>query len=155
MPSAPNVKRRRPLMLVLGLAMAVVVAAAAVGIARSRHGNSSSTTPVEQLTSLQQACQGWTSNSAPSLGRTSASASCAAMTNWMGDQMRSGHMSGTMMWGTTSAMRDTCRQWIAATPPATASDPDSPAWCDAMVTWMGQQMGSWDDWMMSGRRMGG
>ena len=152
----PKVRRRRPLMLVIGLAAAVVVAAVAVGIALARDDNSSSTNAVaaRQLASMQQACQRWTGSSAPALGDTSASASCAAMTDWMGQQLQGGHMTGVMMWGSATTMRDTCSQWMATGPSATASASSSQAWCDAMVTWMGQRIGNWDDWMMNGRMMG-
>jgi hypothetical protein len=70
----------------------------------------------------------------------------------MRDQLRSGHMTGTMMWGDAATMGSTCRQWMA-TGPAAASG-ISPQACDAMVSWMAQHAGDWAGWMMSGRMMG-
>lgn len=148
-PSGPATSRRTRIGLVVGLAVAVVAAATTIGIVLSRGG-----TPAEaqQLTSIQQACQQWSVTYTPSVGSGPTASWCTGMTDWMRQELRSGHMTGPMMWSDPSTMRATCRQWMA-TRPSSASGID-PQVCDQMVSWMAQHAGNWGTWMMSSRMMG-
>jgi len=146
--------RRRGIWLVaVGLAAAVLII---VGIVAIRGNSSPSTGAIanQQLASVQVACQQWSGSLAPTLGNASASAACSTMAAWMSEQLRNGRMTGSMMWGTATAMAATCRQWMGTDSRPTVSGTASPAWCDEMVSWMEQHIGNWHDWMMNGDMMG-
>lgn len=149
----PTRTNRRSLRLPIGVGAAILIVAIALAVLVFRDDSrSSNALATQQLVSLQQACPQWSGSSAPSVANMPGPAACTAMTGWMGQQLQSGRMTGAMMWGSASTMRGTCRQWVASVPSA-ASD-DAQGWCDAMVTWMGQRIGGWDNWMMNGRMMG-
>jgi hypothetical protein len=76
------------------------------------------------------------------------------MTDWMGQQLRNGRMTGATMWGTATTLQTTCRQWMAAGSGSTSGGPASPAWCGQMADWMAQHVGNWGNWMMNGNMMG-
>ena len=154
-PHPSKVGRRRRAVLSAGLAVGLLVAAIAVGVGVSRDDNPSSPGALAplQLASMQQTCEEWTGASAPHLGGASASVACVAMTDWMSQQLRSGHMTGTMMFGSATTMGAACSAWMATEPAAIASGSTQP-WCDDMVTWMTQHIGNWDEWMTHGRMMG-
>ncbi|HVA75424.1 MAG TPA: hypothetical protein VNF71_12770, partial [Acidimicrobiales bacterium] len=94
-PPAPTstASRRRAIWLMAGLA-AAVLAAVTIGIVVTAGGSSAG---AQQLTSTQHACQQWTGTYAPSLGGAPAGGWCTAMTDWMRQQLRGGHMTGAMM----------------------------------------------------------
>jgi len=85
------------------------------------------------------------------LGHASAGASCISMSDWMTKHLSDGRLTGSMMWGSATALRSTCGQWMTTETSGTA---DGNAWCDQMVTWMTQHVGNWDQWMMSSHMMG-
>jgi hypothetical protein len=158
-PPQPRASRRSPWLLVVGLA-AIMLVAVSVGIVVFRGNNSSTGTAASQqlasaqLTSVQQSCQQWAGSSTPTVGNgSSGSAWCTTMTDWMGQQLRSQHMTGAMMWGSATALQTTCQQWMATGSGAT-SGTSSPAWCGQMSTWMASHMGDWGNWMTSGNMMG-
>ena len=130
-----------------GLA-AAVLAAVTIGIVVTAGGSSAG---AQQLTSTQHACQQWTGTYAPSLGGAPAGGWCTAMTDWMRQQLRGGHMTGAMMWGDATAMRDTCRTWMSTGPAAAGVSPRA---CNDMVAWMASHADNWGSWMMGGRVMG-
>jgi hypothetical protein len=88
------------------------------------------------------------------LGTLPASTACSAIADWMGQQLGSGRMSGSMMWGSPSALGATCRQWMGSGSRTAISGTASPAWCDYMVNLMEQHVGNWDSWMTQGNMMG-
>jgi hypothetical protein len=156
----PQTKGKRRRMWLMALSMVVLAA----GCTRSAAISTTTTSAVakttttnpstgaianQQLASVQQICQRWSGNVVPALGNDSASAACATMAEWMSQQLRNRRMTGPMMWGRPTAMRATCRQWMA-TVFGTASAP----WCDELVSWMEQHIGNWDSWMMNGNMMG-
>jgi hypothetical protein len=145
----PGLKRRGTIRLIAALAAAVVVAVT-IGVVLTRHDSPAG---AQQLTSTERACQQWTGTYAPPDGTAPSGAWCTAMTRWMGQQLRSGHMTGPMMWGDAASMRSTCRLWMATEP--AASSGVGPQACDAMVGRMAQHAGSWSSWMMTGRVTGG
>jgi hypothetical protein len=127
----------------------------AIAVALSRNnGSSTGSLTNQQLASMRLVCQQWTGGSAPSLGNGPASASCVAMTNWMAQQLRGGHMTSMMMWGSATTMRDTCRQWRSQGGSGVTSSANAQVWCDGMVAAMQQRIGDWNGWMMSGHMMG-
>jgi hypothetical protein len=70
------------------------------------------------------------------------------MYGWMYDQMRSGRMMGSMMWGNPDQMRTACQQWMGSYLPS-GSTVDPEAWCNQLVDWMTSHMGAWstgDGW---------
>jgi hypothetical protein len=160
-PPQRRASRRSTWLLAVGLAVIILVAVS-VGIVVFRGNNSSSTGTAAsqplasaQLTSVQEACQQWAGSSAPTVGNGSpSSAWCTAMTNWMGQQLRSQHMTGAMMWGSATTLQTTCQQWMAAGSGATGGGTASPAWCGQMANWMAQHVGDWGNWMTSGNMMG-
>ncbi len=153
--------RRRSTWLAMGL-VATTLVALAVGIVVFRGNDSTSTANAAsqqlasvQLTSVQQSCQQWSGSSAPTLGNGSPSTAwCTTMTNWMGQQLHNGRMTGAMMWGSATTLQNTCQQWMAGSG-STSGGTASPAWCGQMVNWMAQHVSNWDNWMMNGNMMGG
>lgn len=152
-PHIGAVRRRRGLVLSVGLAIGLVAAVGVgAGVSRSDSSRTDALAPV-QLASMHQACAQWTGSSAPQMGTLSASAACVTMTDWMGQQVRSGRMTGTMMFGDATAMGSTCGAWQATGAPSVGSGAAS-AWCADMVRWMTGHIGNWDEWMAHGRMMG-
>jgi hypothetical protein len=154
------IARRRSTWLAMGL-VATTLVALGVGIMVFRGNTSSSTANAAsqqlasaQLTSVQQSCQQWSGSSASALGQGSPSAAwCTTMTNWMGQQLRNGRMTGAMMWGSATTLQTTCQQWMAGSG-STSGGTASPAWCGQMANWMAQHVGNWGNWMMNGNMMG-
>ena len=153
-----NLKRRRTWLVGTGLAVLMLVGLG-VGIAVFR-GNASTTgtdatqLASAQLTSVQQSCQQWTAGSPSSAGANSpGNAWCTGMTDWMGQHLRNGTMTGSMMWGSSNTLQATCQQWMGTA--SGAGGVGSAAWCGQMADWMSQHMGSWDNWMTNGNMMGG
>jgi hypothetical protein len=161
-PPQPRASRRSTWLLAVGLATIMLVAVS-VGIMVFRSNNSSPTGTAAsqqlasaQLTSVQQSCQQWSESSGPTLGSgSSSSAWCTTMTDWMGQQLRNGRMTGAMMWGSATTLQTTCQQWMATGSGSTSGGTASPAWCGQMADWMAQHVGNWDNWMMNGNMMGG
>jgi hypothetical protein len=145
----PTVKRRTATRFAVGVAVAVVVVVVTIGIALSRGATPAD---AQELASIQRACQQWTGAYTSSAGRGPTAAWCASMTDWMRQQLSSGHMTGHVMWSNPSIMGSTCRQWMATGSSATLGI--NPQACDQMVTWMIQHVDNWDTWMMSGHMMG-
>jgi hypothetical protein len=77
------------------------------------------------------------------------------MADWMTEQLHSGRMTSSMMWGSATTIGATCRKWLGTDSRVSISSSASPSWCDEMVSWMEQHIGNWDRWMMSGHMMGG
>jgi predicted anti-sigma-YlaC factor YlaD len=160
-PPQPRASGRRSSLLAVGLA-SIIVVAVAVGIVFFRGNNSSSTGTAAsqllasaQLTSVQQSCQQWAASSAPTLGNGSPNSGwCTAMTDWMGQHLRNGRMTGAMMWGSATTLQTTCQQWMATGSGSTSGGTASPAWCGQMANWMTQHVGDWGNWMTSGNMMG-
>lgn len=148
-----NPRRRRTWLFAVVLAAVALLAVVGITVFGGSSSSSTSALSNEQLASMRQACQEWTS-SAPSLGSASASASCTTMADWMNQRLGNGRMTGSMMWGTAAAMGVTCRQWMGTSSRSTISGTASPAWCDEMVRWMEQHVGDWGNWMMNGNMMG-
>ncbi len=146
-----SVRHRAIWLILIGLAVAVLVIIGVIVFG----SDSSGVTAEQQLASVEHACVQWSGNSAPRLGANSASATCSTMADWMNEQLRDGHMSGPMMWGTAATMGATCRDWLNTEPRTSVSTSASSAWCHEMVGWMEQHIGNWDDWMMNGKMMGG
>ena len=147
--------RRHPLwLLAVGLAVAALVTVGVVVLGGSS-SSSKGAAADQQLASVQRACVDWTSNSAPSLGASSASVACTTMADWMTEQLHSGRMTGSMMWGSATTMGGTCRKWLGTDSRSSIASSAWPSWCDEMVSWMEQHIGNWDGWMMSGHMMGG
>jgi hypothetical protein len=140
-------------MIAAGLAIAILVI---VGIVVFSGSGSSSTSVLadQQLASVQHVCEQWSGSSAPMLGTSSADVACTTMTDWMTQQLRNGRMTGPMMWGSATAMGDTCRLWMGTDSRSSVSGTASRGWCDEMVGWMRQHIANWDGWMMHGNMMG-
>ncbi len=162
-PPRLKARRQRTWLLALGLA-AIALVALGVGLLVSRGTNSPSTSTAatqqlasSQLTSVQQSCQQWSGSAAPTVGNSSANAAawCTTMTGWMGQQLRNGHITGAMMWGSAATLQSTCQQWMATGSDSTGAGTASPTWCGGMAGWMAQHVGSWGNWMMNGNMMGG
>jgi hypothetical protein len=64
-----------------------------------------------------------------------------------------------MMWGDPGRLGSSCERWASEAVPTGVTSPRS--WCNSMVAWMSNHMGSWSsraswgDWMMRGPMMGG
>lgn len=160
-PPQRRARRSSTWLLAVGL-VAILLVALGVGIVVFRGNDPSSTGNAAsqqlasaQLTSVRQSCEQWSGSSAPTLGNGSPSTAwCTAMTDWMGQQLRNGRMTGATMWGTATTLQTTCRQWMAAGSGSTSGGPASPAWCGQMADWMAQHVGNWGNWMMNGNMMG-
>jgi hypothetical protein len=133
----------------------VVVVLIIVGVIVFSSDSSGVADQQQQLASVQRVCKEWSGSSAAVLGTSSASAACSTMADWMDQQLRNGHMTGPMMWGSATTMDSVCRQWMDTASRASISTTASPGWCDDMVSWMEEHMGNWGDWMTSGTMMGG
>ena len=159
--SSPGTARRRSWLLwIFASAVALIFAATVVGVVATRGDDSASNASslgTQQLGSIQQACAQWqdgsTGSSAP------AAVWCDGMVGWMTGQVRSGQMTGSMMWSNPEQMLATCQRWMVSSQRADGSTPGTPGWCGQMVDWMTQHMGDWDQWdrgwMMNGPMMGG
>ena len=133
---------------------------AVVGIVATRGDDSASNASslgTQQLGSIQQACAQWQDGSAGSSAPPAVW--CDGMVGWMTGQVRSGQMTGSMMWSNPEQMLATCQRWMVSSQWADGSTPGTPGWCGQMVDWMTQHMGDWDQWdrgwMMNGPMMGG
>jgi hypothetical protein len=152
---------RRRTLLAFGLT-AVMLVAFGMGIVIFRGNDASSTGTAAsqqlasaQLASVTQSCQQWSGTSALAFGGgSSGTTRCTAMTDWMGQQLRNGSVTGAKMWGSAAALQATCEQWMAGSGSASGGTA-APAWCGPMANWMSQHMGSWSSWMMNGNMMGG
>ena len=144
-----NVVRGRRGVLVV---VAVVIVGAAVALGLLIGSPAASTPKAAQLASVETACTQWlnANPNQPGTGQW-----CSAMAGWMD---RSG-MGPEMMWGDSDHMLSTCEQWMTTDPP----DPSTAlrGWCNSMVSWMTDHMGtwsgqdSWGGWMAHGSMMGG
>lgn len=122
----------------------VGLAGAGIGIAISAGGDGTTPAATEQVASIRDGCSQWVDD------RTDDPVDpewCVRMTDWMRERLDDHGMGPQMMWGDADDLRATCRRWATTT-----ADPDD--WCDDMVGWMEEHMGSWGDrdsehgWMM-------
>ncbi len=148
----------------MGVGLTVIaLIAVGVGVTVVRGNGTSSTgnaaTPRSastQLADVQQSCQQWSTSAAshPGIGSPSGG-SCAALGEWMGRQLASGHMDGVAMWGSAATLQSTCQQWMATGSGSTVAGTGAQSWCGEMAAWMAQHVGSWRTWMVNGTMMGG
>lgn len=158
----PQPKTRRWNRWVLaGSLVAILLVAVGVGVVIVRANNPSSAGTAAgqqlgsaQLTSVQQSCLQWSQSPSPTLGNGSPnSAWCTEMTDWMGQQLRNGGMTGAMMWGSSTTLQATCETWMAGAG-SSSGEAGTSAWCEQMANWMAAHVGDWGAWMTNGSMMG-
>lgn len=140
--------------LIIAALAAVVAAGLGLGIAGfGRPGNTQSTGDNQAaLTSIQTGCQQWLDGSPAEPGTTQW---CSEMTQWMDGYMNQYGVGPQTMWGDPARLGAICEDWLKASPPSDAST-DPTSWCDAMLSWMDANVGSWSGrgswgaWMQSG-----
>lgn len=134
--------------------LAVVLLAVGLGIGLAIAAADNDASPAQTSTAVQpsnvnQACTNWMMTT-PAAAQSSMTW-CVDMTGWMNQQVTSGQMMGTMMWGDPDRLLTNCQAWVAANP----ADAVPLTWCDDMIAWMRQHMnGDWNGWMMNGSMMG-
>jgi len=141
---------------IAGAAVVVALIAIAVAVVVLTRDDSTDTTTLgsQRVAATRDACRQWYGASRDAAGPMPPRGWCDDMAGWMTDQMTDGRMMGTTMWASPRAMVDACRSWAATSPTSattatTATSAPALGWCDAMVGWMSQHMGTWsgsEDW---------
>ncbi|MGE0308669.1 MAG: hypothetical protein AB7Q27_23285 [Acidimicrobiia bacterium] len=145
---------RRPRWVLPVVVAAVALAGVGVGTAFANRSDTPRPAAAisSELTDIGRACTTWMNNDAH-WGPTSADW-CRSMTGWMGEQMTTGSMTGSMMWTDVDRMLSTCRAWMDSEP----STGVPAEWCESMIGGMWPHMnGDWEGWdeRMNGPMMGG
>ena len=131
----------------LGPLTIVLLGLAGMGVGMAALDDDGPASPGVQLMNVQGACRRWAT--AADDGTNPSAEWCAEMTAWMFEQGAEHGATGSMMAGSPSRMRETCRQWALADPSDAGAAAEAGRWCDEMVAWMQAHMGEhWDDWMM-------
>jgi hypothetical protein len=149
-PPAPSRESRWRIVAAVAAVVAVVsLGVAAFAVTRDDGPTGLSTRDVAATQQAQRACQQWFDRSSAS-GDVGAGW-CGHLSDWMYDQMASGHMMGSAMWQDPTAMHDTCVRAMTGYAPA---DDDPATRCQGMVEWMRGQTDDWTGWMMNPSMMG-
>lgn len=140
-PGSPAPSRRRWSRWAVagGVALVIVVVVVAGWVLTRDDDDANQADTSQRIAATQAACQQWLDSNSASGSSAPDAGWCGAMSSWMNDQVANGSMMGSMMWGSPQAMVNACQDW------STTTGESSARWCDQMVTWMSQHMGTWDD----------
>jgi hypothetical protein len=145
--SGPEAPARRRSLLVIAVVIAALLAAiVAFALVSDDDGASFARHDVAAMRRAERACQEWLEDRDGTKAQADADR-CRHLGDWMYDRMGEGRM-GPMMWGSPTAMRDTC---MAAMGTYRREMSARGAWCRDMVDWMRGQAGDddWRGWMMN------